>query len=777
VSTSEYRHDLPARRPGEELDRLAERPPIDVLALDPTSAEAGAREQSAHFWDYWRVVRRRRWIVLAFFLASVAIGVTLTANTPPTYRATATLKIERDAPRILKFEEVIQETAAQQDDYQTQYKIMRARGLASRVIKEQSLDQVAELQPGDGNGGWIARAIAGVSQLVPVPQAPPPAVVDDRATQSRLVDAYLDRLSVDPVRNSRLVALSFVSRDPELAARVANAAGETFISYQLDQKVQATRYATSFLAEQLDKARDRLDGAERRLNQFLAKNNIIFLNGEKTGQQPPDLVTQQLALLSDALLRARGERIAKQSLVAGLNESDMNSVPAVLRSQLIGQLKQEATALEAEYKKLGQIFKPEYPRMQQLAEKIRETRRQLELEVDRTVGALRAEYEAAVQNERELEAALVQQQSRARGLSAQMAEYSLLRRNVDAGRDLHGSLLGRLRETQISASLLTSNLSVADRAEVPTAPWRPRKIMNLLVSLVIGLFGGLGLAFMIDYLDTTIKSAREAEKLLRVRLLGEIPSRAMGRRGRPWVYGSRRGVREGSFALTSHTEAASPLAEVFRSLRTTILYSAPDNPPRVLMVTSIHPGEGKTSLATNLAISLAELDSGMVLLIDADFRRPAVHNILGIPRAPGFGDVLCGREQLDMAVVPTRVTNLWAIPSGSADKAAELCASARFRQVLSTLEDRFRYIVLDTPPLLGLSDSMIFASQVDGVVLTIREGRASRDAARLAIKSLASVRGRLIGVVLNDVRGANDYYDYSDYDGRSSPSTSSVAAP
>jgi polysaccharide biosynthesis transport protein len=328
-------------------------------------------------------------------------------------------------------------------------------------------------------------------------------VVDERTTQSKVVDAYLDRLSVDPVRNSRLVALSFVSRDPHLAVRVANAAADTFISHQLDQKVHATRYATNFLAQQLDTARDRLEDAEKRLNHFLAANNIIFLNTEKTGQ-PPDLVTQQLAVLSDALLKARGERIAKESLVRGLKESDMNSVPAVLRSQLISQLKQEAATLDSEYKRLGQIFKPEYPRMQQLAEKIRETRRQLEVEVDRAVGAVRAEYEAAVQNERDLEAALVQQQSRARGLSARMAEYNLLRRNVDTGRELHGSLLSRLRETQISASLLTSNIYVADRAELPTAPWRPRKMWNLLLGLVIGLFGGVGLAFVIDYLDTTI---------------------------------------------------------------------------------------------------------------------------------------------------------------------------------------------------------------------------------------------------------------------------------
>jgi polysaccharide biosynthesis transport protein len=771
VSTSEHRDDRPARRSRDQLEHRAERLPLDVLRLERVPSELGAREQSAHFWDYWRVLRRRRWIVLTVFVISVAIAVVLTATTPPLYRATATLKIERDPPRILKFEEVIQETALQPDDYQTQYKIMRTRSLASRVIKEQSLEEVAELRGTDGHGSSVARALTGLGQRMFALLSPPPSTVaDDLRAHSKVVDTYLDRLSVDPVRNSRLVALSFVSRDPHLAAGVANAAAETFIAHQLDQKVQATRYATNFLAQQLENARDRLEQAEKKLNGFMTANDIIFLNTEKTGQ-PPDLVTQQLAVLSDALLKARAERIAKDSLVTGLKESDVNSVPAVLRSQLISQLKQEAATLDSEYKRLGQIFKPEYPRMQQLAEKTRETRRQLEVEVDRAVGAVRAEYQAAVQNERDLEAALVQQQSRARGLSARMAEYNLLRRNVDAGRELHGSLLSRMRETQISASLLTSNTSVADRAEVPTAPWRPRKLFNVLLGLVIGLFGGVGLAFVINYLDTTIKTAREAERLLRVRLLGEIPSQAVGRRALPWRDSSR------LVSLASHSDATSALAEVFRSLRTTILYTDPDDPPRVLMVTSIHPGEGKTSLATNLAVSLAELDSGAVLLIDADFRRPAVHEVLGVARTPGFADVLAGRKELDLVVVPTSVPNLWTIPSGSPHEAAELCASPRLRQVLSTLEERFRYIVLDTPPLLGLSDAMILASQADGVILTIREGRASRDAARLAIKTLAAVRARLLGAVLNDVRGDTDYYYYSGYTGRRAPPRIFAASP
>jgi capsular exopolysaccharide synthesis family protein len=330
---------------------------------------------------------------------------------------------------------------------------------------------------------------------------------------------------------------------------------------------------------------------------------------------------------------------------------------------------------------------------------------------------------------------------------------------VDTNSDLYSALLARLRETQISAALFTSNISIVDRAEVPATPARPRRAQSLLVACMLGLMGGVGLAFLLEYLDTNIKDAREVESVLRMPILGLVPS---------WE-GSRRLLNaddEPRFALVAHSEMASVYAEAFRNLRTSLLYSAPDHPPKTIMVTSLQPEDGKTSTVTNLATTLAQLGAGEVLVIDADMRRPNLHEILGVGQAPGLSTFLTGQASLEQVIVPTRVPNLSMIPAGRSPlNPAELLASERLGQTLETLGRRFAHIVLDTGPIFGVSDALILAARVEGVVLVLRQGRASRDVAQRAIRNLMSVHSRLLGVILNDVdvQGYGYYGYYGQY--------------
>jgi capsular exopolysaccharide synthesis family protein len=729
------------------------------MAPEPPHLYGYMAEAETHFWDYWRVVRRRRWAIFTCFIVASIAGILWVFTQQPVYTATATLRIEKEEPRIIKFEEVVKEADSQQDYYQTQYRILQSRSLANRVIGLLQLDQHAEFQRPEGGSGWWQRAEAATRerlvQWIAMPPPQTPETAEEAPVTSPLTQAFLNRLSVEPIRSSRLVKVSFDSHQPEMAARVANTLAEAFIAQQLDQKVEATRYASQFLAKQLDDSRVKLGEAEGRLNQFLKANDILFVTAEKN-LQPQDLATQQLTLLSDALLKARGERIARQSLVAGSTTRDAQSLPVVLQSPLIGQLKQQLGELEAEHKKLAQVFKPEYPRMQQLTHKIAEARRTLRTEIDRAVQALHAEYEAAARNERELESALAQQRQLARGMSESMAQYNLLRREVDTNRDLYSALLARLRETQISAALFTSNISIVDRAEVPPDPARPRRAQSLFVACVLGLMGGVGLAFLLEYLDTNIKDAREVENVLRVPILGMVPGWD-GPRRLPAV-----SADEPRFAMVAHSEMASIYAESFRNLRTSLLYSTPDHPPKTIMVTSLQPEDGKTSTVTNLATTLAQLGAGEVLVVDADMRRPNLHEILGVTQAPGLSTFLTGQASLDQVIVPTRVPNLSMIPAGRSPlNPAELLASERLGQSLETLGRRFAHIVLDTGPIFGVSDALILAARVEGVVLVLRQGRAGRDVAQRAIRNLLSVRSRLLGVILNDVDvQGHGYYGY-----------------
>jgi capsular exopolysaccharide synthesis family protein len=581
-----------------------------------------------------------------------------------------------------------------------------------------------------------------------------------------LTDAFLERLRVEPVRNTRLVKISFESRSPELAAQVANTLADSVIAQQFDDKKDASQYATRFLAAQVDEARHALQSNEVQLSRFLEENDILFINGERMGDRVGErqaLISQELATLSDSLLRAKAERITKESALAQATRATVDDLPAVLQNPLIAHLKEEATKLEGRYRELGQSFKPEYPRMQRLAENIKEVRRQIRAEIQRFVESVRGEYRAALQNETEVRKLVDEQRGLARKLDGQMARYNLLRRELDTSRELYTALSTRLKETQVSASLLISNIAVVDRADVPLKRSGPRTGLNLLIGCMVGLVGGVALAFFFEYLDTSIRDPREIETLLRVPTLGLVPTRSALP---PHLDGRSPGAPDGApgaFALVSHQATSSILAEAFRNLRTSVVYATPDRPPKTMLVTSLQQQDGKTSVSTNCAITLAQLGAGDVLLVDADLRHPDLHRILDVPQTPGLSDLLVGGVEVAEVIRPTRIPGLFVIPAGPVPtNPAELLFSPRFTQALAAVGERFAHIVIDSPPMMGVSDTLVLAARVEGVILVLRHRQTDRDAAQRAVQMLGSVRARLLGVVLNhaDVRTTAAGYQY-----------------
>ena len=717
--------DLPAPLPPTRLD-------VDYRR---------SREGEAHFWDYWTVLIRHRRTVLMVFVGAVLTAFIWSVTARPVFTGTAMLRIEREEPRILKFEPPGRDDNAgesAQIQLQTERRLLQRRALANRVIGLVDLERHPEFRSVGRRPG-------------------------------ELTDAFLDRLQVEPVRNTRLVKVSFESRSPELAAQVANTMADAVIAQQLDDKKDASQYATRFLTAQVNEARQALESSEAQLSQFLEENDILFVGGERMGERVGErhaLISQELATLSDSLLKAKAERIAKESTLTQATRATADTLPAVLQSPLIAHLKEEATKLEGRYRELGQSFKPEYPRMQRLAENIKEVRRQIHGEIQRVVEAGRAEYQTALQNETEVRKLVDEQRGLARKLDGQMAPYNLLRREVDASRELYTALSSRLKETQVSASLLISNIAVVDRADVPLKRSGPRTGLNLLIGCMVGLVGGVALAFFFEYLDTSIRDPREIEALLHVPTLGLVPTRSAlpaHLDGRPLGAGDGPPGAYGAFALVAHQATSSILAEAFRNLRTSVVYATPERPPKTMLVTSLQQQDGKTSVSTNCAITLAQLGMGDVLLVDADLRHPDLHRILDVPQTPGLSDLLVGGVGVAEVIRPTRIPGLFVIPAGPVPtNPAELLFSPRFTQALAALGERFAHIVIDTPPLLGVSDTLVLAPRVEGVILVLRHGHAGRDAAQRAVQMLGSVRARLLGVVLNhaDVRSTAAGYQY-----------------
>ncbi len=696
--------------------------------ISPTRLEADHRrswESEPRLRDCWMVLARHWRVVAAVFVAAVLIAYIWSVTARPVFTGTALLRIERVEPRILKFEPPGRDDApgeSAQIQLQTHYRLLQSRALANRVIALTELERHPE--------------------FLAVGRRP-----------GEVTDAFLERLHVEPIRNTRLVKVSFKSSSPELAAQVANAFADAVIAHQLDDKKDASRYATQFLTAQVNDARQALQSSEARLSQFLEQHDILFVGaeqrGERVGEQRQALVSQELATLSDSFLKAKAERIAKESVLGQATLVNAETLPAVLQNPLIAHLKEEATKLEGRYRELGQSFKPEYPRMRRLAENIAEVRQQLRAEIQRFAEAVGVEYRAALQNETEVGKVVNEQRGLVRKLDGHMARYNPLRREVDTSRELYTALSSRLSEVQVSSSLVTSNISVIDRADAPLKRSGPGTALKLLIGSMVGLFGGVGLAFLLEYLDTSIRGPREVEAVLRVPTLGLVPTRAAVR-----GHLGRRLLRAGAgapsaFALVAHQATSSILAEAFRTLRTSVMFATPDRPPKTMLVTSLHQQDGKTSVSTNCAITLAQLGMGDVLLVDADLRHPDLHRILGVPLAPGLSELLEGGAALTETIRATRIPGLFVIPAGIPANSAELLFSPRFTQALAALGERFAHIVIDTPPMLAVSDTLVLASRVEGVILVIRHGRTSRDAAQRAVQMLGSVRARLLGVVLN----------------------------
>ena len=764
-------HDSPPDRPLAPAPRVGrhdlDRPRVprpDVRDLIPV-ARRSAPPTDAHLREHWRILARHRWLVLSFLLVTVATTAVWIFTMRPLFAATVMLRIEKEEPRVVKFDDVKADTA--EDYYPTQYQLLQSRSLANSVIASLQLDRHPEFQEGDP--GWFATARHWVrrqlNRLSPSAPSLEAAAPTDTSVASPLTDAFLRQLTVEPVRGSRVVKVSFESHHPDLAAKVVNTLADAFIRQQLRQKTDATRYGAEFLAEQLDEAGQKLKGAETRLNEFLKANQIFFVATSDRAGEYHDLVTRQLTQVSESLLKARSDRITKESLYAQAVGHEADAVPAVLGNSLVGRLKEELTKLETEYRRLAQTFKPEYPRMEQLDRSITELRGQLGREVSRILGGLDAEYRAALLTERKLQGVVDNHEQLARRLGDGMPHYSVLRRDVDTNRQVYMSLLTRLKEMQVTAALPTSNISLVDRGEVPLTPSKPRKSLSLLMGAVVGLLGGVALAFLVEYLDTTVKDANDVQTNLRVPALGIVPH-AIRKRERGSV-GRGMTARAGDVdpGAGSGLEADPVFADAFRSLRTALLYCSPDCVPSVFMVTSPQRGEGKTTIAVGLAIMLAQRGAGDVLLVDADLRRPTLHEVFRVGTTPGFANFLAAEADVSEVVRPTDTSNLYMVPAGrSSATLADLVAPPRLGPMLENLAGRFNHVLFDTTPLLGISDALSLAPHVGGAVLVLRHGHAQREAARRAVQLLATIGTPLLGVVLNrfNPRAAGAGYYYYD---------------
>lgn len=720
--------------------------------------------------DYWRLLVARRWAIVAILSTVVAGTMVWTFSQTPVYRATSRLQIDPEDPNILSFQDAYTAEIGTDDALQTQFEILESRTLARTIVEELRLYDSEELQRESALSGFIK----GVREFFPSGNQTEGPTGDPL---NPIVDRYLDRLSVAPVRQARLVDISFESEDPAFAVQVINAHAKNFIEQNLRYRFEANQLATEFLQGNLTSLKINLENAEDALQAYGREHQIIFSeDGESTANE----VLQQLQA---QYTEAQAERFRQEAYARQIREGEAASIAQVTQNELIANLNAQLTELRAEESDLAVGAGDRMPALQRLRARIAETERLLNDEIVRVLSTVEAEYKVAVRNEELLASAVDRQRDLVNQVNQEIIQYNILKREADAAQRMYESLLNRLGEASVSSTLEASNIRIIDAATLPGAPVRPRKALNLLLSLVVGLALGVGAAFIQEHMDETINSAEQVVDFLGVPTLGMIPKATGKGMSTSYAYASGYGKaadkpepdplleqenlpvvgREHRLEFVSYYEPMSVVAEAFRSVRTSLMLSFPDNPPRSILVTSPSPGEGKTITALNVAISLTQTGA-RTLLVNTDMRKPRLDHLFQVPEDGGLSGVLTGASSIDDATSTLSVPNLFLLPCGALPpNPAELLMSNRFRQVLADLREKFDYVVFDSPPVGNVSDARILAHYVDCTIVVVRAASTSKHLARHILEQLSHSGSRTAGVILNDVdvRNGKNYYHAS----------------
>jgi len=716
---------------------------VDVYAPASRLPAIDLSPREPHLYDYLLILRKHQWLILSFLLTVVTIVSVATFRMQPVYVATAKIEIDRENPNILPFQGADSyDFMLDLENYiETQSKILTSETLALQTIRNSGF----AARPDISGGGTPSEAIATGSLAN---QKRPPEIA-----------AFLGSLSVKRVPNSRLMEVSFESTDPNLAARMVNAHLENYIEQNYRGRYEATTQASRWLAGQLDELKIKVEQSENRRIEY-ERNNQIWSVDDKS-----NITMQRLSDLNKELTDAQSESLKKQALYEYAQSGALDAVPQIRDNAVLQELQKKRADLAISYTDAVNQYGPNFPKVLRLQAQIKELDDQIGRERKGIILQLESDYREAKQREDLLGKALDQQKADTNAMSEKMVQYNILKREAEANKVLYEGLLTKLKEAGISAGLKSSNIRIIDPAMVPSTPARPAKTRNIALAFLVGMVGGIGLALLREYLDNTVKTPDDIETLARLPSLAVVPAfgGVIGSRKRSNFLkaGSLNG-QEKRIELVAQHLPKSQMSEAFRALRTALLLSQPDRPPQVILVTSALPREGKTTAAANLAVTFAQLGDKTVL-VDADLRKPGVGRLLnlGTGKYAGLSSYLAGVSTLDLVTVPhPTIPNLAAIPTGPLPpNPADLLSSHKLADAILELRSKYKFIVIDSPPIMAATDAVILSVQADGVLLVVRSGETPKVAFTRTRDLLTSVKSNILGVVLNAVdSSAPDYY-------------------
>jgi len=712
------------------------------MTSTPEQTQASA-EEVIDLRKYFNVISRAKWRILALAVLVSALTVFVVLNMKPVFSARATLLIEAQQAKAVQIEEVYGINSGQQEYYLTQFEILKSRSIAETVIDRLQLAKHPEFM---AKPGWrdsiqtLLPFLAGNREQVSATQ-------QQLRDRERLVSAFVERLSIEPVRKTQLVNIVYEANDPQLAADVANAIGEAYIDSQLSAKMGITQKANDWLGGRLGELRLQLDASEKALQDFRLREGLIDVAGVRSlGSQELERLGEQVTLMRSK--KAQIDGFVRAVRQFGANDmSRLETLPEITAHPGVQQVKAEVISAERKVSELSKFYGPKHPKLMSARSELTTIQQNLHEQIQKLINGISEEANTVSQNLAALEAEMQRSKGQYQDLSGKEAEYQRLSREVETNRQLFETFMARQKETEVTGNFNSAVARFTDLAVAAVDPIKPNKKLIVILAFVAAVGFGVIVAFVMESLNDTIKTVGEVESVLQQRSLGIVP-KVVGKK--PIAELNR---------VFFDTEARQ-FSESVRSIRTSLSLLGLDRPLQVLLVTSSIPEEGKSTVASNLAFACKQLES--VLLIDADMRKPTIAKRFGLPSfQPGLANYLTGTEALEDCIVTDEQSGIDILPAGSIPlNPLELLSDKKLPELLAQLRGRYQKIIIDTPPVQPVSDALVVSTHTDAAVMVVRADQTRSGLIQLSLAKLVNAHARVVGVVLNDLdlKLAERYY-------------------
>lgn len=696
------------------------------------------------FHNYIRVLKKRRSTVYTFFAVVMVLTIVGTFASTPLYMASTKVLIEKQEPTGM-----LKQNSSSEDPefYWTQYELIRSVAVARKVVEMLALEKTYDTYLNKdrsfsilGSIGYVMSKMFGLISFKN-------AEMTEAETAERinkLAKKISEEIEVTPVKNTRIVDIRYMSPNPELSKLIVNTVAKAYIEQVLELNMSSTRHTVEWMSKKAEEERVKLETAEKTLQQYSKAQNFITLENKIA------IIPQKIGELNSQLIRSETKRKEMETLYnkvkdAANNLDSAETMSVIASDMTVQSLRQQILKAEQNIMEMSQKYGKKHPVLLRAVEDLNILKNKREKEILRVVDSVKNEYDLARANESSLRRMLGESKGEALNINEKYFEYATLNRDVETNRQMYDALMKRIKEQNIAERGQTVNLLIVEKAESPKKPARPRKLLNLVLGIFLGMVGGIGMALFIEYIDHTVKSPEETEIKVGAPVFGTIP------------FANLKGQNIESIVMN---EPLSAFSENYKAIRASLLLSSAERPPKRILITSSGPGEGKTVTSINLGMAITQAGHS-VLLIDCDLRKPRVHTVFKLNNAKGLSTYLAGASDMDI-VQDGPMPNFSIVPSGPIPpNPSELLSSPRLREMINALNDTYDFILCDSPPLLSVADSLSISRILDGTLIVARAGATTYEDLKKGIKSLASVNAHLLGIIINaiDVR-KSDYRYY-----------------